>query len=471
MMEHLDGLTHWLYAVRGLAADQLASAASHLSACLDCSDSQLQVRKLDAGLRELAVAAWIPSTMDEGFEPTDPFRRRPQFSGQPRKTPRLSRVDSAEALAATERATARSEAILAASRSGGEPTSPLQTLSLQSLEHRFALLYALQEAGRQSAENPISTKKFAEQTIDWLRRQRPAPTDPELGESLVPRLMLRAHAHLLQAITLLWLKEFSRARAHSIVAYRSFARAGAQEISFALVEFVESQRRSLSGEGRTALALARRARETFESHGMEDYAARAVVTEALAHDAVGDFENAVSAFRSALPIFERYELWSNYVGALNGAASSLIRLGKFEDARRDYARALRRFSQERHRYWLGYLRIGLAEALFAADRFSEAALAASRAESVFEKAGLRAHQLIALLLEVESWARHGNLERARQRLDLFRREVERDHALDPAVQRELIAALSGTNPDYQTISTLRHQAGDLLEERYRPARA
>ena len=119
MMEHLDGLTHWLYAVKGLASDQLSSAASHLSACLDCSDSQLEVRKLDAGLRELALAPWIPSAMDEGFEPTDPFRKRPQSSGQPHKAPRLSRVDSAEALAATERATARSEAILETVRKGG----------------------------------------------------------------------------------------------------------------------------------------------------------------------------------------------------------------------------------------------------------------------------------------------------------------------------------------------------------------
>jgi hypothetical protein len=59
------------------------------------------------------------------------------------------------------------------------------------------------------------------------------------------------------------------------------------------------------------------------------------------------------------------------------------------------------------------------------------------------------------------------MDHARARLDLFRREVERDHALDPAVQRELVAALSGTDPDYRTISSLRRRVGDLLQERYR----
>jgi tetratricopeptide (TPR) repeat protein len=279
--------------------------------------------------------------------------------------------------------------------------------------------------------------------------------------------MLRAHAHLLLAMALLWLKEFSRARRHLIVAYNSFARAGADEVSFALVETIESQRRSLSGEGGTALLLARRACKTFESYGMDDYAARATVTEGLAHCALDADEEAVSSYRSALPVFERHRLWSNYVGALNSAANSLTRLGRFDEARREYARALRRFSHEEHRYWLGYVRIGFAEALFAARRFGEAARAASQAGAVFGNAGLRAHQLIALLLEVESWARAGDLDAARGRLEFFRREVERDHALDAAVQRELVAALSGTNPDYENISSLRHLVTDLLEERYR----
>jgi tetratricopeptide (TPR) repeat protein len=469
MMEHLDGLTHWLYSIKGLASDQLATAASHLSACLDCSSSQLDARKLDSGLRHFALAAWAPAVASDDFEAADLFRQRPPVQAAPEHTHRVAAA-AAQMLAASERAVRRSDAILDALRKTGEPDTVLEGLSLARLEDRFALLYALQEAGRQSAENPIAMKALAERTLESLRRNKAGPLNAD-AERLVPRLMLRAHAHLLMAMTFLWLKEFSRARAQLIVAYRSFARAGAQEISFALVEFVESQRRSLAGDGRTALPLARRARQTFEDHGMEDYAARALVAEGLAHSILENHEEAVGTYRSALPIFERHGLWSNYVGALNNAATSLTKIGRFEEARREYARALRRFSQDRHRYWLGYLRIGLAEALFAAARYSEAALAASRAESVFEAAGLRAHQLISLLLEVECWARHGNLARARQRLELFRAEVARDHALDPAVQKELVAALSGTNPDYQTISTLRRRIDDLLEERYRTANA
>jgi len=73
MMEHLDELTHWLYAVKGLAEDQFAAAAAHLSDCFDCADSQLHFGRLDAGLRELALVAGIPNVSEDPFEPLDPF--------------------------------------------------------------------------------------------------------------------------------------------------------------------------------------------------------------------------------------------------------------------------------------------------------------------------------------------------------------------------------------------------------------
>jgi len=465
-MIHLDELTHWLYAVKGLDGDQLTDAGRHLAECPDCASSQWQFEKLDGRLLELALSGSMSAMPERTFDADDPFRRRPRITARP-KTARLSRADSVEALAASERAMKGSATILDSIKAGADPAGILRALSLQDSADRFALLYTLQEAGRQSAANPVSMRTFAEKTAEWIGRRGASKVAAGLPERLVPRLLLRAHAHLLLAITLLWLKEFSRARAHLIVAYRSFARADADEASFALVEAVEAQRRSLAGDGRTALALARRARRTFESYVMEDNAARATVIEGLAHCALNDHEEAVRAYRSALPVFERHQLWSNYIGALNSVANSLTRVGRFEEARREYARVLRRFSHVEHRYWLGYVRIGLAEALFAAGRFAEAARAAAQAGAVFKQSGLRAHQLIALLQEVESWARAREMARARSRLDVFRREVERDHALDPAVQRELVAALSGKNPDYEHIGWLRRSVSDRLQERYR----
>jgi hypothetical protein len=109
MMEHLDELTHWLYAVKGLAEDQFAAAAAHLSDCFDCADSQLHFGRLDAGLRELALVAGIPNVSEDPFEPSDPFRRRPRVSPRASGARKLTREESVEALEATEHATRRSE--------------------------------------------------------------------------------------------------------------------------------------------------------------------------------------------------------------------------------------------------------------------------------------------------------------------------------------------------------------------------
>ena len=438
--------------MKDLDPEQVAATAAHLSNCEDCAAAFTRVREIDLGLRGLATARALTPVPSSIFAANDPFRRRPLALRSLHRPPRAAKVDTAQALADSERAVALSEQILASMKKPGGVDLVLPQLSLDVAHHRYALLYTLQEAGRQSAENPIRIKDFARQTIDWLRRQRSAG-ESDAAERAVPKLTLRAHAHLLLAIASLWTQEFSRARSHLVVAYRSFA-PGGQETSMALVELAEAQRRALIGEGASALALAKRARETFEAQEMEDYAARASVAEGMALGWMDRHEEALEAYRAALPIFERHGVWSNYVGALNNTATVLTMVGRFEDARREYARALRRFSHEQHRYWLGYLRFGLAETLFAAGRYAEAATAASRAGGVFEDAFLRAHSSPLCSSRSSAGRRHGSTERARGRLEVFWKEIARDNALDPTVCRQLVDALSGANPDYQEISSL-----------------
>jgi tetratricopeptide (TPR) repeat protein len=217
--------------------------------------------------------------------------------------------------------------------------------------------------------------------------------------------------------------------------------------------------------------LVRRARGTFTDLDLEDYVARAFVVEGLALYALDRDEDAVRAYRKALPTFERLGLWSNYVGALNSIATSLSRLKRHDDARREYARALRHFSVEEHRYWQGYLRLGLAEALVAGGRFRQAAVSAGRAAKVFDDSNLRAQYLISLLLEIESWARCNDLARARHRLQLFWIEAERDGRLDRAIIDALSRALSGANPAFEELPHLRELAGNQIQERYQSAHA
>jgi tetratricopeptide (TPR) repeat protein len=459
MTAHYDDFTLLRYVAGDLAEDEKGSATSHVTTCTQCNSALAELTELDGELRRLATAGMLQDE-DAELRPDDPFRRRPQLRRAAKRHPHDPSVIAA-AVSASERALILAREISAAVRRSDDLDDFLAAWFLADTEQRFALLYALQEAGRQIAENPLRALEFAHSAIRRLRTEAPSGSAVP-AERVVPRLVLWAQAHVLAALACMWTKEFGEARSHLIIAYRSFARGGGDETGLAIVELTEAQRRGFVHEGRTALSLARRARATFEARGLEDLAARALVAEAHGFLDLDQYEEALRVCRQALPVFERYEIWSNYVGGLNSIATFLVKLGRLDEARQEYARALRRFSRETHGFWLGYLRIGLAETLFAAGRYREAALFAARAAEVFRSFALSATALTASLLEVESWARHGNLDRARHRLELFQQEI-RDQVLDPAVTRDIADALSGSNPDFERLASLRQAVQEILQ--------
>jgi tetratricopeptide (TPR) repeat protein len=456
MTRHLDDFVLMRCVVGDLAEDERASVDSHLADCPACRATTSDLERLDSRLRIVASEGGFLEELS-ALPADDPFRRRPPA----KRLDRISAEVAAKAISASEQGMALSERILETVRERAE--ADLADTPLSDAGHRYGLLYALQQAGREIAEDPVRALRFAQAVLRKLRSEssrRRGPVPP--AEQMVPGAVLRAQAHLLTAMACMWTRAFDRARTNLVLAYRAFARGGGDETDLAHVELVEAQRRAFAHDGEGAVVLARRAQETFDAFGLEDLAARAIAARGLAYSTLGREEDAVGCFREALPIYEREELWSNYVGCLNSIATSLTSLGRVDEARREYARALRRFSQEKHRYWLGYLRTGLAETLFAAGRYREAAVSAARAAQVFRDAGMRANAYIATLLEIESRARAGNLERARHRLDLLQMEVSRDTSLDPTVFGDIAKALSGANPDFERLAAVRAEAGDLL---------
>jgi tetratricopeptide (TPR) repeat protein len=457
MSGHLDDFALLRYTAGDLTEGERSAALAHLADCGACADVLEEVRNLDAELRTLAAAGEFDLDESSTFAISDPFRRRPRRGRPRRSVPGVPDLVSL-ATSASEAAAPLQRRIIDTVAIPQHLEELVSSLPLSEPEHRFALLYALQEAGRGIAEDPTSASEFARIALEEITRSE---TPPAVGEWMVPTIALKAQALILAAQACIWTKDFTHARSHLAAAYRAFARLG-DETGLSVVELNESQRRALAGEGHAALVLARRARTTFAARGMEDQAARTFVAEGLACFALGRLEESIRAYREALPVFARYELWTNYVGTLNSIATSLQKLGRLDEARREYARALRRFSNKEHRSWLGFLRAGLAEILFSAAHYREAAISFSQAARLFAESGLQAYALTAMLQEVESWARYGSLGRARQRLEGFWLEVRSVRQLDPSVERGLGEALSGTNPDFERLAALREQVTAAL---------
>jgi len=460
---HLDDFTLLRYAASDLDDIERRSAEQHLETCAACSDSLRQIEQLHEELERCAREG----SLRRDLPPDDPFHARPEAANRRLSASRPDAEElAARALAASEQAGAESVRVLQAARSStGELVALLSSLSFSDAADRYALLYALQEAGGQIAESPVGALRFGEEALNRLRRDASSSVSTSgEAERVLPLLTLFAQAHFLAGQASIWIGEYERAGTHLQVAYRGFAVSTGDEISLALVEHLESQRRSFAGKAGEGLVLARRAAATFESLGLEDSLARARVSEGNALFFLQRDQEALEAFRAALPSFERGELWSNYVGCLNNLGECLFKMGRLDEARREYARALRRVARERQPAWVAFIRHGLANLLLSAKRYREAAISLSQAARLFQELGLAANALTASLLEIETWALSGDVVRAGHRLELLRKEVGRYEQLDSSLKRRLEEALTRENADFQRVSEVRRHVGEMLQE-------
>jgi len=463
MNSHLDDFTLLRYVAEDLDDVEEAAVADHLSTCDTCRKAVEEIEELDRELKAIADNRETCRDFElEDLPADDPFRLRPSIAARTRR-----RVDdpgnfAVTAVVASEEGEELSTVILeSASGSDGDLNTVLRRIDLSDPAHRFALLYALQKSGTQIAECPSRFLSFAERTLSLLGPEAGAASEKDL---LIETAALLGQAQQLVGQACLWTGDFERAKSAFLVAYRFFGQVG-DELALAKIEQLEAQRRFFTAEGGKALPLVRRALASAEAIGVEDEIGRCRTVEGMALQQLGRHEEAVEAFRSALPAFEKLGLWSNYVGAVNSVATSLVVLGRLSEARSHFAKALRRLSRDQHRSWLPFIRKGLAEVLFAAGRYREAAISAAQAARLYSENGMISRCLMSNLYEVESWARAGEAGRARHRLALFREAVRRQGVLDPTLSGLIEQAFSGAVPDYQKLKELRESAESALAER------
>lgn len=462
LKSHLDEFTLLRYIADELDEAERGEAGRHLEMCSACSERLDQVHQLDAELQILArdrdnFAEEHASALPK----EDPFCKRPENDAW-RKRERGSSQLIEAAVTASRQGAEKKARVLEAVVGSREMHALLGSLSFSEPADRYALLYALQEAGQRIAENPVQMRRFGEEVLERWRRDGSEAAERDRGaERMVPKLTLLGHAHQLAGQACTWMGEYEMAQTHFQLAYSSFGRAD-DETSLAFVELLEAQRRFFIGRGEEALELARRAAATFEVYGLDEACAKARGSQGMALLRLGRADEALECCYAALEVFENRELWSNYVGIVNNIAVCLVNLGRLDDARREYARALRHLSRSEHRSFLAFIRHGLAEVLFAAERYREAARSVWRARLLYINCGLRANALGAWLFEIESWARAGDLAKARESLSAFLSHLSGEQSLDSAVVRRVEEALSGLDPDFRNIAELRQHAETIL---------
>lgn len=461
---HLDDFALLRYTAGDLDDSERGDVEHHLDECEACLITLAEVRLLDGELRAIGSAR-AATDADGELAPGDPFRERPQTA--PWTSKRVAPDFVELAVEASERGRADVESLLDATGEPGRPADYLRGLSFDDPRVRYLVLYALEEAGsRISIDGPSRASRLAEAVLRWLEEE-PAATCR--AEEMVGRATIFGQAHVLAGQACNWAGSLEKAGEHFDAAYRTFADSrDLVEIRLALTEFHESQRRAFAGRPREGLLLARRARATFEEFGFDDYVARARMAEGIALSELHRDAEALDCERAALPVFERMGLWTNYVSALNSVGASLARLGRLDEARREYSRALRKLSRDRHASILPFIRHGLGIVLASAGRHREAAGSFLQAARLFESLDLVGDSLTSSLWEIESWARSGDRERALHRLEIFRSSLARPEALavlDPFLVDQLGDALSGRDGNFERLAALRDEALERIREK------
>jgi len=439
----------------------------HVESCDSCRVALDEIRSVDAGLHDLADSRpSLPAEEAFGLPRDDPFEKRPHFLASRRE--RVTPAIADRALAASERGQDGVASLLAAASGPPEKlVQHLRGLSFADPTARYLLLYGLEAMGRRLVDDPAQCLRFADEALTRLQSE-PVPGSPSEAETMIPLAMLAGQAHLLAGQTSNWTGELDKGRQHLEAAYRHFSDPP-DEVRLALTEYHESQRRSFAGKPAEGLLLVRRAIRTFETYGFEESIARARGAEGIALSLLGRDEEAIVCFRAVTPVFESHGLWRNYVSAVNSLGTSLGQLGRLAEARREYSRALKKVSREKYPALLAFTRHGLASLLFSAGRYAEAAKAFGQAGALFQDLRQVGDALTSSLYEIESWARSGDVARACHRLEIFRAEVDRRDALDPFIVGQLGEALSGRNPDFETVAELRRRAEEMLRENLKAA--
>ena len=467
---HPDDFTLLVLLEGEMSEMDAARLKRHLSTCPACTSAYREIEKLDRTLKTT-----LPTLEEALAEPElpegDPFRCRPDCIRLGRRPPVAGDGAIQEVFAASrDAAEVKSRLLSAAAAPEEDLRDALSALDLLALRDRYGLGYALDDALFNMVEGPArwarfgraSTKLVLEARADGRSLDAPAergyPLDDLLGLSL-----------LVQGTACNWTGEFLRGGRDLRRAYGAFARGSVSERRLASVELVEAQRRAFLDRAEEALHLADRARGTFRALGLEDEAARAGAAYAIALSYLDRDEEAIAEFRGILPVLASYERWNTYVSTLNGIGFCLLRLSRLDEARREYARALRQVGREARPAVHSFIRANLARTLFQGGRFAEAARAFDAAATLFSAQGSSGDELTMLLFRAEALARSGAYSLAREHLRGFAERVKEFGVVDADVLDSLEAALRGDLPDVDLFEVLRAQAEEQISERLRRA--
>jgi tetratricopeptide (TPR) repeat protein len=453
---HLDEVTLLRLAARDLSEPEALAAKAHLPKCAACRTNLAATRRLDGSLTKLAETL---RSKESGGD-FGPDARYFEFVG------RLLDV-SAEAEEAAER-------VLQAARAGaGELAAALR--SLDGKPYRgFALLCAAQKADKLVAEDPNKALMLAKRLSEEAATLPPANSKERISTP-APRQAVRAEAALLESRALLQKGEAIAAREAVRPARNLFRESGDFGFAGALCDYYEGTAATFERDSPGAQRLLRRSLSAFAEFGQKHLMGRAYAALGTLFVQKGQFEIALEYFDGALLVFESESDTGSQrtTMLLNNRATALMRLGRFDEARATFAKALNFGRRHNHASHLFFIRTGLAELDFRRGEYRRALR--TFAEIVNEASPLASQSEIMLsrLFVAECHARLGSFGPMAIEIEALRLERQANPFAPSPALGELFVCLDQGTIDADLIAHVREYLQDEengVRRAYRPLR-
>ena len=364
------------------------------------------------------------------------------------------------------------ELILQTARAGADELAAALR-SLDGKPHRgFALLYAAQKADKLVAEDPNKALTLARLLSEEAATLQAANSKERISTP-APRQAVQAEAALLESQALLQKGEAKAAREAVKPARGFFGESGDFGFGAALCDYYEGAAASFQRDYAFAEKLLKRSLAVFTEFGQDHLIGRAEAALGTLLGNKGDFERSLPHFDRALNALDAVSESQRITMAHNNRATTFMRLGRFDEARATFAKALnlaRRNSQSSHVF---FIRTGLAELDFCRGRYQRA-LQAFR-EIVRDSNPLASERLLVLarLFAAECLARLGNFGSMCHEIESLRKNRQENPFGPSPALGELFMCLDQGMLDADLIAHVREYLQDEengVKRSYRPLR-
>lgn len=448
----------------GREAEGLDACRKHLSE--GCRLCDVRLRELG----ELVEAVREEEAFDEILEGKD-LPAIPEFGGKTVSFhPRVPKLDEIYRCAAAAEGLA--EEIVAAARAGDAPLDETLRALYGNPSRGFALLYSCQKGSPLVTQDPLRALELSRRVFDDALSLMDANLDTRLATP-APREIVQAEAKLLESQAQNMLGYAMEARVAATEARENFRAAGDLGFGLALADYYEGSAASFAKDYVAGERLLKKALKVFAEFGQDSLLGRAEAALGTLFLQRGDETRALPYLDHAIEVLDPVEEMRPLTMALNNRGIALSRIGRFDEAKSSFAKALslaRRLDSSAH---LLTIRSGLAQIDILRGQYERALKAYTAIADDERAAGWTVPAFISDLYIAECLGRLRREEKmAEVILSLRSERKEHPFAASPALD-ELFACLDQGAIDADLVAHVRSYLEDEAngaQREYRPLR-